>query len=87
MAIFLETNKSSEAVLGILECALGGLWILICVLIPQGQKGILAESSDSFWQAVQPFNVQARCLGSDQRDRGADAAEGSHYGAAAERAL
>lgn len=79
LAILLETNKSSEAVLGILVCASGGLRILICVLILQGQKGILAESSDSFWQAVQPFNVQARCLGSDQGDSRADAAEGSHH--------
>lgn len=77
-AALSETNKGSGGVLGVLVCALGVSWILMCVLIPQGQKGVLAESSDSFGQTIQPFNVQARCLGSDQRDLGVDAAEGSH---------
>lgn len=59
----------------------------LCVLFTQGQEGILGESSDRLGQAVQPFHVKAGRLGSDQRNSRAYAAEGSHNGAAAERAL
>lgn len=51
---------------------------LICVLFTQGQEGILGEPSDSLRQAVQPFHVKARRLGSNQRNLHADAAERSH---------
>lgn len=61
---------------------------LTCVLfLAQGQEGVLGESPDSLRQALQPRHVKARCLGSDQRNLLADAAEGSHHRAAAERAL
>lgn len=56
-------------------------------MFTQGQEGILGESSDSLGQAVQPFHVKAGCLGRDQRNSRAYAAEGGHNGAAAERAL
>lgn len=69
------------------DTEIGSQRSLMCVLFTQGQEGILGEPSDSLRQAVQPFNVKAGCLGSNQRNLHADAAERSHNRAAAERAL
>uniref|UniRef100_A0A5F9CPN4 Betaine--homocysteine S-methyltransferase n=1 Tax=Oryctolagus cuniculus TaxID=9986 RepID=A0A5F9CPN4_RABIT len=52
-----------------------------------GQEGVLGEPSDRLGQAVQSCFVQAGCLGGDQGHGGADAAEGSHHGAAAQGAV